>query len=62
VKLAGDKDALEETRKDFAVAPELGGDAISGITPTRLRQVGVEDVIFAVALNLPVWSHRPFCA
>jgi hypothetical protein len=54
VRVVGDKEALEELQKDLAADPQLGKAKVSGITETRSRQIGIEDIVFAVALHLPV--------
>ncbi len=42
VKVVGDKDALEELRRDLMADPELSKGSVGGITETRPRQIGVE--------------------
>jgi hypothetical protein len=53
LKLIGDKEALEELRKDLMADPELGKGTVGGITETRPRQIGVEEVVFAIVIHFP---------
>jgi hypothetical protein len=53
VKVIGDRDTLDELRNDLMADPDLGRGTVDGVTEMRSRQIGLVEVIFAIAIHLP---------